>query len=157
MALSATPPMCGQLPATSWTSSSQVSVARPLPSALCVTEGLVSSPASVLRENDRCGETLTNSGEGATQRERRCESRRGKRTESLPCAKGKTQPVTERSSKNMKERPTEKNVPEQGRGQFPVQAANDGWLRGWFPAFRAPFLCQQHTVVPDTLAVQQLF
>ena len=51
----------------------------------------------------------------------------------------------------MKEQPTETNVPEQGRGQFPVQAANDGWLRGWFPAFRAPFLCQQHTVVPDAL------
>ena len=35
----------------------------------------------------------------------------------------------------MKERPMEKNVPEQGPGQFPAQAANDGWLRGWFPAF----------------------
>ena len=84
-------------------------------------------------------------------RERSCESRREKRTESLPCAKGKTQPVTERSSENVKERPTEKNVPEQGRGQFPVQAANDGWLRGWFPTFRAPFLCQQHTVVLASL------
>ena len=29
----------------------------------------------------------------------------------------------------------EENVPEQGPGQFPTQAANDGWLRGWFPAF----------------------
>ena len=45
----------------------------------------------------------------------------------------------------------EKNAPEQGHRQFPTQAANDGWLRGWFPAFRAPFLCQQHTVVPDAL------
>ena len=51
-------------------------------------------------------------------RERRCESRREKRTESLPCAKGKTQPVTEGSSKNVKERPTETNAPEQGCGQF---------------------------------------
>ena len=68
-------------------------------------------------------------------RERSCESRREKRTESLPCAKGKTPPVTEGRSKNVKERPTEKNVPEQGCGQFPAQAANDGWLRGWFPAF----------------------
>ena len=135
MALSATPPMCGQLPATPWTSSSQVSVARPVPSALCVMEGLVSSPASVPGENDRPAETFTNSGEGAKQRERRCESGKEKRTESLPCAKGKTQPVTEGSSKNVKERPTEKNVPEQGRGQFPTQAANNVWLRGWFPAF----------------------
>ena len=67
MALSDTPPMCGQLPATPWTSSSQVSVARPVPSALCVMEGLVSSPASVPGENDRRAETLTNSGEGANQ------------------------------------------------------------------------------------------
>ena len=35
----------------------------------------------------------------------------------------------------MKERPVEKNVPEQGPRQFAAQAANDGWLRGWFPAF----------------------
>ena len=35
----------------------------------------------------------------------------------------------------MKERPMEKNVPEQGPGKFPAQAANEGWLRGWFPAF----------------------
>ena len=35
----------------------------------------------------------------------------------------------------MKERPIEKNVPEQGPRKFPAQAANDGWLRGWFPAF----------------------
>ena len=55
----------------------------------------MSSPASVLGENDRRAETLTNSGEGTNQRERRCESRRVKRTESLPCAKEKTQPVTE--------------------------------------------------------------
>ena len=135
MALSDTPPMCGQLPATPWTSSSQVSVARPVPSALCVMEGLVSSPASVPGENDRPAETFTNSREGAKQRERRCESGKEKRTESLPCAKGKTQPVTEGKSKNVKERPTEKNVPEQGCGQFPTQAATDGWLRGWFPAF----------------------
>ena len=135
MALSATPPMCGQLPATPWTSSSQVSVARPVPSALCVMEGLVSSPASVPGENARPAETFTNSREGAKQRERRCESGKEKRTESLPCAKGKTQPVTEGKSKNVKERPTEKNVPEQGSGQFPTQAATDGWLRGWFPAF----------------------
>ena len=68
-------------------------------------------------------------------RERRCESGREKRTESLPHAKGKTQSVTEGRSENVKERPKEKNVPEQGRGQFPTQAATDGWLRGWFPAF----------------------
>ena len=47
-------------------------------------------------------------------RERRCERRREKRTESLLCAKGKTQPVTDRRSKNVNERPTEKTVPEQG-------------------------------------------
>ena len=69
MALSATPPMCGQLPATPWTSSSQVSVAKAVPSALCVTEGPVSSPASVPGEYDRHAETLTNSGEGTKQRE----------------------------------------------------------------------------------------
>ena len=69
MPLSATLPMCGQLPATPWTSSSQVSVARPVPSALGVTEGLVFSPASVWEENDRRAETLTNAGEGANQRE----------------------------------------------------------------------------------------
>ena len=39
------------------------------PSALGVTEGLVFSPASVPGENDRCAETLTDSGEGASQRE----------------------------------------------------------------------------------------
>ena len=55
----------------------------------------MSSPASVLGENDRRAETLTNSGEGTNQRERRCEHRREKRTESVPCAKEKTQPVTE--------------------------------------------------------------
>ena len=63
---------------------------------------------------------LTNSGEGTNQRERRCESGTVKRTESLPCAKVKTQPMTEGRSKNVKERPTEKNVPEQGRRQFPA-------------------------------------
>ena len=42
---------------------------QPVPSALCVTESLVSSPASVPGENDRRAETLTNSGEGAKQRE----------------------------------------------------------------------------------------
>ena len=42
---------------------------QPVPSALCVTEGLVSSPASVPGENDRRAETLTNSGEGTNQRE----------------------------------------------------------------------------------------
>ena len=52
------------------------------------------SPASVLGENDRHAETLTNSGEEHI-RERRCEHGREKRTESLPCAKEKTQPVTE--------------------------------------------------------------
>ena len=56
-------------PATLWTLSSRVSVARPVPSALCVTEGLVSSPASVPGENDRHVATLTNSGEGTNQRE----------------------------------------------------------------------------------------
>ena len=68
-------------------------------------------------------------------RERRCESGREKRTESLPCAKGKTQPVTERRSENVKARPTEKNVPVQGHGKFPAQETNDGCLRGWVPAF----------------------
>ena len=63
-ALSDTPHISGQLRAILWTSSSQVSVARPVPSALCVTDGLVSSPESVLGENDRHAETLTNSGEG---------------------------------------------------------------------------------------------
>ena len=67
--------------------------------------------------------------------ERRCEHGREKRTESLPCAKGKTQLVTEGSSKNVKDRPMEKNVPEQGHRQLPAQAANDCWLWGWFPAF----------------------
>ena len=84
--------------------------------------------------------------------ERRCEHGREKRTESLPCAKGKTQPVTEGRSENVKERPMEKNVPEQGHGQFPL----------WQPEMvvtelvscfhvRAPFLCWQHIVVPDAL------
>ena len=41
----------------------------------------------------------------------------------------------------MKERPMEKNVPEQGPGQFPAQAANDGWLSGWFPAFMSELPC----------------
>ena len=68
-ALSDTALMSGQPPATLWTSSSQVSVARPVPSALCVTEGLVSSPASVPEENDRRAESLTNSAEGTKQRE----------------------------------------------------------------------------------------
>ena len=49
-------PYEGQHPVTPWTSSSQVSVTRPVPSALCVT-GLVSSPASIPGENDRCAET----------------------------------------------------------------------------------------------------
>ena len=102
-------------------------MARPVPSALCVTDGLVSSPESVPGENDRRAETLTNSGEGTNQRERRCESEREKRTESLQCAKEKTQPVTECRSKNVKEQPMEKNVPEQGPRQFAAQAATDGW------------------------------
>ena len=68
-------------------------------------------------------------------RERRCEHGREKRTESLLCAKGKTQLVTEGSSKNVKARPTEKNVPVQGHGKFPAQETNDGCLRGWVPAF----------------------
>ena len=61
-------PYSGQFPATLWISSSQVSVARQVPSALCGT-GLVSSPASVPRENDRRAETLTNPGDGTNQRE----------------------------------------------------------------------------------------
>ena len=69
------------------------------------------------------------------QREGRCESGRDKRIESLLCAKGKTQLVTEGRSKNVKERPMEKNAPEQGHRQFPTQAANDGCLRGGFPTF----------------------
>ena len=76
-------PYEGQHPVTPWTSSSQVSVTRPVPSALCVMEGLVSSPASVPGENDRPAETLTNSGEGANQRKRSCESRRVR--EESPC------------------------------------------------------------------------
>ena len=68
-------------------------------------------------------------------RERRCEHGREKRTESLLCAKGKTQLVTEGSSKNVKDRPMEKNVPEQGHGKFPAQEASDGCLRRWVPAF----------------------
>ena len=67
--------------------------------------------------------------------ERRCEHGREKRTESLPCAKGKTQLVTERRNKNVKDRPMEKNVPEQGHGKFPAQEASDGCLRRWVPAF----------------------
>ena len=85
-------------------------------------------------------------------RERRCESGREKRTESLPCAKGKTQPVTEGRSENVKERPTEKNVPEQGCGQFPLRQT-PMVVKGLVSLFhlRAPFLCQQHTVVPVPL------
>ena len=56
---------------------------QPVPSALCVTDGLVSSPASVPGENDRRAETLTNSGEGANQRERRYEH--GRVREESPC------------------------------------------------------------------------
>ena len=75
------------------------------------------------------------SREREQSRERRCEHGREKRTESLPCAKGKTQLVTEGSSKNVKDRPMEKNVPEQGHGKFPAQEASDGCLRRWVPAF----------------------
>ncbi|KAB0336881.1 hypothetical protein FD754_025489, partial [Muntiacus muntjak] len=60
-----------------------------------VITGLVSSPASVSGDNDSRAETLTYSGEGTIQRERRCEHGREKRTEHLPCAKEKTQPVTD--------------------------------------------------------------
>ena len=35
----------------------------------------------------------------------------------------------------------EKNVQEQGHGQFPIQAANHGWLRGWFPTFTSELPC----------------
>ena len=58
---------------------------------------------SVPGENDRHAETLTDLKEGTNQRERRCVSGREKRTESLPCAKEKTQPVTEGRRKNVKE------------------------------------------------------
>ena len=75
------------------------------------------------------------SREREQSRERRCEHGREKRTESLLCAKGKTQLVTEGSSKNVKDRPMEKNVPEQGHGKFPAQEASDGCLRRWFPTF----------------------
>ena len=43
--------------------------------------------------------------------------------------------MRDRRNKNLKEQPMEENVPEQGPGQFPAQAANDDWLRGSFPAF----------------------
>ena len=52
------------------------------------------SPASVLGENDRHAEMLT-PRESEQTRERWCEHRREKRPESVPCAKEKTQPVTE--------------------------------------------------------------
>ena len=76
-------PMSDQPPATPWTSSSQVSVSRPVPSAVCVTEGLVSSPASVPGDNDRHAETLTHLGEATNQRERRCEH--GREREQSTC------------------------------------------------------------------------
>ena len=52
----------------------------------------------------------------------------------------------------MKERPTERNTPEQGRGQFPLRQT-PMVTKGLVSRFhvRAPFLCQQHTVVPDAL------
>ena len=105
----------------------------------------MSSPASVLGENDRRVEALTNSGEGANQTERRCEHGREKRTESLLCAKGKTQLVTEGSSKNVKDRHMEKNAPEQGCGQFPLRQPLMV-VKGLVSHFhvRAPFLSQQH-------------
>ena len=59
MVLSAAPSMSGQPLATPWTFSSQVSVSRPVPSAVCVTEILVSNPESVPGDNDRRAETHT--------------------------------------------------------------------------------------------------
>ena len=85
------------------------------------------------------------SREREQSRERRCEHGREKRTESLLCAKGKTQLVTEGSSKNVKDRPMEKNVPEQGHGKFPAQEASDGCLSGWFPAFMSELPPQSAT------------
>ena len=78
-------------------------------------------------------------------RERRCEHGREKRTESLLCAKGKTQLVTEGSSKNVKDRHMEKNAPEQGCGQFPLRQPLMV-VKGLVSHFhvRAPFLSQQH-------------
>ena len=81
--LSATTPMSGHPLATPWTSSLQVSVPRPVHSAVCVTEGLVSSPASVPGDNDRHAEMLTHSGEGKNQRETRCEH--GREREQSTC------------------------------------------------------------------------
>ena len=46
---------------------------------------------------------------------------------------------------------------EQGPGHFPAQAASDGWLRGWLPAFVSELPSSvRSAVVPDTLAVLPL-
>ena len=158
MALSATPPMCGQLPATPWTSSSQVSVARPVPSALCVMEGLVSSPASVPGENDRPAETFTNSGEGTKQREE-VWTQKGKENR-VPAVCLQEDTAGDRGKEQERERTTHgEKCTRAGKRAVP-HSGSHGWLvKGLVSRFRvrAPFLCQQHTVVPDTLAVQQLF
>ena len=52
----------------------------------------------------------------------------------------------------MKERPTEKNSPEQGCGQFPVQAATDGGYRVGFPlSCQSSLPLSAAHVVPDAL------
>ena len=134
MALSATPPMCGQLPATPWTSSSQVSVAKAVPSALCVTEGPVSSPASVPGEYDRHAETLTNSGEGTKQREE-VWTQKGKENR-VPAVCLQEDTAGDRGKEQERERTTNREkCTRAGTRAFPTQTATDGWLRGWFPAF----------------------
>ena len=57
----------------------------------------------------------------------------------------------------MKERATEKDAPEQGPGQFPAQAADDGWLSVWLPAFMSELPSSaRRAVVPDALSVWPL-
>ena len=51
----------------------------------------------------------------------------------------------------------EEHAPEQESRQFPAQAANTGWLRGWFPAFMSELPSSvRSAVVPDGLAVWPL-
>ena len=52
----------------------------------------------------------------------------------------------------MKEQPTEKNVPEQGCGQFPAQAATDNGYRVGFPlSCQSSLPLSAAHVVPDAL------
>ena len=51
----------------------------------------------------------------------------------------------------------EEHAPEQESRQFLAQAANTGWLRGWFPAFMSELPSSvRSAVVPDGLAVWPL-